>query len=192
MKEFVTILLVITTLSVFGQKTDFYIKDEIKYSENFILEFKKYHGMYETVSLIEDTIIINNDIEGLIIIPTDLPLNKMITYGKSEKGKEQILTVKRVNISTIEYNYYEIVNGKKRDERQGKADLEPSFHLAVDGTFEDENENTYGMNRYIDYSEKNCWTYVYIGVGSIEKSFLIYGCETDRKKFETSELISRK
>jgi len=49
MKRFVTILLAITTLSVFGQKTDFYIRNEMQYSENFISEFKKYHGMYETV-----------------------------------------------------------------------------------------------------------------------------------------------
>jgi hypothetical protein len=45
--------------------------------------------MYETVSLIEDTIIINNDRKNFIIIPTDLPLNKTVTYRKTE----QVLTV---------------------------------------------------------------------------------------------------
>ena len=83
------------------KSTKFYIKDETKYSDNFISAFKKYHEMYEAVSLIEDTIIINNDRENIIIIPTDFPLNKMIIYEKAEKEKEQILTVKRVNFSTL-------------------------------------------------------------------------------------------
>jgi len=172
--------------------TKFYIKDETKYSKNFISEFKKYHGMYETVSLIDDTIIVNNDRKELIIIPTDLPLNKTIIYEKTEKEKEQILTVRRVNFSTLEYNYYEIVDGKKTNERKGKADLDPTFYNGAEGVFEDENENTYGMNKYIDYSEKGCWTYIYVGVGSIEKSFLIHGCETGRNEFSTPELIRRK
>ena len=195
MKEFVTILLVITTLSVFGQETEFYIKDEAKYSENFLSEFKKYYGMYETVFLIEDTIIVNNDREGFVIIPTDLPLNKTIIYEKVEKEKEQILTIKRINISTLEYNYYETVNGKKINERKGNADLKPAFLLAAEGIFfenDDAEENLYGMNIYKDYSEKDCWTHIFIGVGSIEKSFLIYGCENEGYKFRTPELIRRK
>lgn len=48
------------------------------------------------------------------------------------------------------------------------------------------------MNEYIDNSEKGCWTYIYVGVGSIEKSFLINGCETDRNKFRTPELTRTK
>jgi len=172
-----------------AKPTEFYIKDEIKYSENFISQFKKYHGIYETVSLIElieDTIIVNSDRKDTIIIPTDLPLNKMIIYEKLEKEKKQILTVKRINISTLEYNYYEIINGKKVNERQGTADLDPTFHYAAEGTFEDENENIYGMNKYVDYSEKDLWcrTYILVGVGSIEKSSLIYYHNTNKNKVE--------
>jgi len=195
MKEIVTILLAITTLSVFGQKTEFYIKDEAKYSENFLSEFKKYFGMYETVSLIGDTIIVNNDRDGLVIIPTDLPLNTIIIYEKVENGQEKVLRVKRINISTLEYIYYEVVSGKKVNERKGNADLDPTFFLAAEGTFfenDDDEESLYGMNIYKDYSEKDCWTHIFVGVRSIEKSFLIYGCENDRYKFRTSELIRRK
>ena len=178
-------------LTSYKMPTKFYIKDKTKYSKQFISEFKKYHGIYETVSLIEDTIIINNDRKELIIIPTDLPLNKIIVYKNEDKENEQTLSVKRVNISTLEYNYYKIVNGRKVNERQGKADLQPIFYYGAEGTFEDKDENIYGMNRYIDYSEKDCWTYIYIGVRSIEKSFLIYGCENDRYKFRTTELIKK-
>ena len=172
--------------------TKFHIKDETKYSEKFLSEFKKYHEIYETVSLIEDTIIVNNDRENIVIIPTDLPLNKKVIYESTEKEKKQILTVNRVNISTLEYSYYEIVKGKKTNERQGKADLAPTFYFGAEGTFEDEDENVYGMNEYIDYSEKDYWTYIYVGVGNIEKSFLVYGCKADGKMVDTSELIRQK
>ena len=174
-----------TTETESTDTTEFYIKDETMYSENFISEFKNYFRMYETVSLIKDTIVVNNAKEGFIIIPTDLPLNKTVIYGKTEKDKKKTLTVKRINISTLEYNYYEIVNGNKTNERQGMADLNPTFILACAATFEDKKGDTYGMNDYIDNSEKDCRTCIYIGVRSIEKSFLIYDCETDRNKFRT-------
>jgi len=78
----------------------------------------------------------------------------MIVYERTEKETEQLLTVKRVNFSTLEYNYYEIVNGGKINERQGVAELQPIFYFGAEGTFEAEDENIYGMNKYIDNSEK--------------------------------------
>ncbi|MBK8486937.1 MAG: hypothetical protein IPL48_04010 [Bacteroidetes bacterium] len=175
-----------------SQPTEFIVKDETKYSQIFLKEFKERHSVYETVSLIDDTIIVNNDRVGQIIIPTDLPLNQQVTYTKTENSKKQVLTVKRINYSTLEYSYYEVSNERKTNERQGTADLEPVFYFGAEGTFEDENENIYGMNEYIDNSEKDCWTYIYVGVGSIEKSFLTHGCETDRNKFKTPLLTRTK
>lgn len=168
--------------------TKFFIKDESKYSQTFLTEFKARHSVYETVSLIDDTIIVNNDRVGHIIIPTDLPLNQQVTYQKTENSKKQVLTVKRINYSTLEYNYYEESNGQKTNGRQGTADLEPVFYFGAEGTFEDENENVYGMNEYIDNSEKDCWTNIYVGIGSIEKSFLVYDCKTERNALRTPEL----
>lgn len=170
--------------------TKFFIKDETKYSQTFLAEFKSSHSIYETVSLIDDTIIVNNARVGRIIIPTDLPLNQLVTYEKTENSKKQVLTVKRINYSTLEYNYYEESNGQKTNGRKGTADLEPVFYFGAEGTFEDENENVYGMNEYIDNSEKDCSTYIYVGVGSIEKSQLIHGCKTDKNKLNTG-LITR-
>ena len=177
-----------TTETESTDTTEFYIKDETMYSENFISEFKFKFGMYEKVSLIEDTIAIYDSIlngvkEDISIIPTNLPLNKTVIYSKTEKNKKQVLTVKRINISTLEYNYYEIVNGKKTNNRQGIADLNPSFYLS--SKMFDDGDGLVGMYEYADYSEKDCWTYIYIEVESIEKSCLIYGCETDRNKFRT-------
>jgi hypothetical protein len=172
------------------KETVFFIKNESMYSPSFLTEFKARHSVYETVSLIDDTIIVNNDRVGHILIPTDLSLNQQVTYKNTENGFKQSLTVKRINYSTLEYNYHEESNSQKTNIRQGKADLEPVFYFGAEGTFEDENENVYGMNEYIDNLKKDCWTTIYIGVGSIEKSQITYGCETDRNIFN-SKLLTR-
>jgi hypothetical protein len=172
--------------------TKFFIKDESKYSLTFLAEFKARHSVYQTASLIDDTIIINNDKVGHVIIPTDLPLNQQVTYEKTKNRLKHILTVKRINYSTLEYNYFEAVNGQQINQKQGTADIEPVFYFGTEGTFEDEDENIYGMNEYIDNSEKDCWLYIYVGVGSIEKSQLIQDCETGRNKINTGLLIRTK
>jgi len=173
------------------EETEFYIKDETMYSENFITQFKRDHRIYKTVSLIEDTIIINDNRESFFMFPTDLPLNKTIIYEKAAKEENQVLTVKRVNFSSLEYNYYKTVKGKKVIEIKGMADLEPSFY---EGTiFKDENGTDYEMTNYESDSEEDCWVDIYIGIGnSVDKSFIIYNCEPDRKAIRTPELLMRK
>ncbi len=125
-------------LNLSQSNTKFFIKDESKYSHTFLAEFKARHIVYEKVSLIDDTLIVNNDQIGHIIIPTDLPLNQEVTYQKTENSKKQILTVKRINFSTLEYSYYEESNGLKTNIKQGAADLEPVFYSGAEGIFEDE------------------------------------------------------
>jgi hypothetical protein len=174
------------------QSTQFYIKDEKQYSETFLAEFKARHSIYETVALIGDPIIINNDQENFILIPTDLPLDRLVTYEESADGIKYTLTVKRINLSTLEYGYFETVNGKKENEKQGQADIEPVFYFGAEGTFEDENENTYRMNEYINSSKNGCQTLIYIGVGSIEKSFLKQHCKSETNKFKTPLLAIKK
>jgi hypothetical protein len=172
--------------------TEFLIRDPSKYSADFISEFKKSHSGYQTVTLADDTIVINNDYKDFIIIPTDLSLATAILYEAQKDGKIFKLTVKRINVSTIEYNYSETADGKTLNDQNGKADLEPVFYFGAEGTFEDFDGQTYGMNEYIDNSVEGCWTYIYVGVGSINKSFLKHGCETDKEKVSTPELIIKK
>lgn len=174
------------------QSTEFYIKDEKQYSETFLAEFKAKHNIYETVALIGDTIIINNDRENIILIPADLPLDQFVTYEESTGGIKHTLIVKRTNLSTLEYNYFETVNGKMKNEKQGQADLEPVFYFGAEGTFEDENKNVYGMNEYINSSKDGCQTVIYIGVGSIEKTFIKQHCKSEIDNFKTSLLQIKK
>jgi hypothetical protein len=171
----------------------FYVKDETKYSKTFLEEFKQRHSLYQivSVSLIDDTIIINDDKEDFIIIPTDLPLNQVVIYENTEKEKKQILTVKWINFSTLEYKYDEIINGQFVNQKQGTADLDPVFYYASDGCFEDENENIYGIIKYIKKKKKDGWIYIHIGVGSIEKSFLTCRDEIGKYKYSSHSLTRK-
>ncbi len=172
--------------------TVFYIKDSSKYSNSFLKEFKEKHLAYHTVSLIDDTIIINNHRESIIKIPTDLPMNSDVIYKTKYNNKIYNLIITRINYSTITYDYFEIEHEKKINERQGFANIEPVFYFGAEGTFEDKDGKVYGMNEYIDHSEKDCWTYIYIGMGNINKSFLTHGCESNKEMVKTPELLKIK
>lgn len=175
-----------------SQSTQFYIKDKTQYSETFLKEFKAKHNIYKTVALIGDTIIINEDRENIILIPSDLPLNRFVTYEEDTDGIKYTLIVKRINFSTLKYNYFETVNEKIKNEEQGQADLEPVFYFGAEGTFEDENENVYGMNEYISFSKDDCQAIIYIGVGSIEKTFMKRQCKSEATEFKTPLLQIKK
>lgn len=175
-----------------SKSTQFYIKDKNQYSETFLTEFKAKHNIYKTVALIGDTIIINDDRENIILIPNDLHLDKLVTYEEIVDGVKYIMTVKRINLSTIQYSYFETVNGKIKNKKQGQADLEPVFYFGAEGTFEDENENVYGMNEYISSYKYDCQTIIYIGVGSIEKTFMKQQCKSEAGDFKTPLLQIKK
>lgn len=82
--------------------TSFIIRNPSQYSREFIEDFKKKHSQpkIETVVFIDDTIIINNDRSDLIIIPTDLPLNKKVKYVAQREHFSYKLIVKRINYTT--------------------------------------------------------------------------------------------
>lgn len=172
--------------------TTFFIKDTTKYSIKFLNDFRKRHNQYKinTVSLLNDTIIINNDKKDLIIIPTDLPLNRKIVYEAQTSDMIYMLTVKRVNYSTIEYEYDQKEKEKSIAHKSGLASLDPLFYYGCEGTIELKNGAVYGMNKYIDDSSE-CHTYILIGVGNISQSEIHHNCKNTKDNIK-SILLNRK
>lgn len=158
--------------------TTFLIKDSTNYSPNFLKEFRKYFGCFDSATLSGDSIIVNGERKTYIKIPTDLPLDSVVLYKAKKNGKNYSLTIKRINYSTIEY----VFNGQK-----GVADLQPNFYLGAEGVFEAKNGKTYGMVKYNDLSEKRC-KYILIGIGNIEASTLTY-CDVDGKISTTIDFV---
>ena len=132
--------------------------------------------MHERVSLLGDTIeIVHLETTARIVIPTDLPLDSTVVYFARTGMNRYNLEVRRVNISTVEYSYRESRPGSETLRLEGNADLEPVFYFGAEGTFEGADGRTYGMNEYVDSRADGSWTYIYIGVGSIEQSFVTHG-----------------
>lgn len=170
--------------------TLFFIKDSSKYSKEFLEKLKNTHP-YKTVSLIEDSIIINNDRKSAILFPKDLPLKKSISYTKIDSGKSYSLQIKRINYSSIEYKYEEKSDDKILHKLVGIAHLRGNFYLSAAGFFEDESNITYGTYEYISDSEE-CQLNIHVGNGSVIKSFVTRSCDSEKDKISSPELIIQK
>lgn len=172
-----------------SSETVFYVRDSSLYSGIFLQEFKKTYRAYKEVALLGDTILINNDYKNIITIPVDLPLNQIVEYARTDEDKSYTLFLKRVNISSLEYVYYESEGGREINCEQGTADLEALFYLRAEAVFEDDSGNLSGMSEYIDASGRDCPVYICVGRQNIEKSFLYYACSDG---IRTPELIRKK
>jgi hypothetical protein len=171
--------------------TSFFIKDSTKYSKEFLKDFKEKHSLnkVETVALIDDTIIINNDRKGLIVIPTDLPLDKKIVYEGKRKDTTYRLIVKRINYSTIEYEYNEKQADKIIGHKEGLASLDPTFYYGAEGLIEID-DKAYGMNKYIDHLLE-CNTFILIGEGNISQSEFHHYCKNDKDNINSIGLHTK-
>lgn len=172
-----------------SSETVFYVRDSSLYSAIFLQEFRKTYRAYKEVALLGDTILINNEYKNIITIPVDLPLNQIVEYVRIDKDKSYTLFLKRVNVSSLEYVYYESEGGREINQEQGTADLEALFYLRAEAVFEDESGNSFGMNAYIDASGRDCPVHICVGKQNIEKSFLYYACSDG---IRTPELIRKK
>jgi hypothetical protein len=168
----------------------FYISDSSNYSPEFLIPVtdRLRSKNVESVTLIADSIIVNNNRADAIIIPTDLPLNEIIIYGAKRGDKLYKLTVKRINYSTVEYEYIQ-KEKKIIVSRKGLASLAPTFYYGVEGTIETK-DKTYGMNKYIDYSS-DCHTYLLIGVGNISESGYASECDNKKENIDSGILFRR-
>jgi len=167
----------------------FYIRDSSNYSLEFLIPVTDRLNNAESVALIADSIIVNNDRADAIIIPTDLPLNEIIIYSAKRGDKLYKLTVKRINYSTVEYEYIQKEKNKIIVSRNGLASLAPTFFYGVEGTIETK-DKTYGMNKYIDYSV-DCHTYLLIGVGNISESEYHSDCDNKKENIVSGILFRR-
>ncbi|WP_291722753.1 hypothetical protein [Bernardetia sp.] len=156
--------------------TIFYISDSTYYSLEFLAGLKKTHP-YKTVSLNQDSIIINNDQKSIILFPQDLPLNNNVSYQKLEEEKLYSLKLKRINYSSVEYDYKEKVGSEIRSSFTGVAHLRGNFYTGSAGFIEDKNNNTYGTYEYISNFD-TCQISIHIGKGYIQKSFFTYYCDS--------------
>jgi hypothetical protein len=135
--------------------TRFYIKDKASYSKGFIKEFKYEFSDYDSVSLVNDSIIINGNLKKLTKIRTDLPLNKTVKYKSKVNKKVCLLEVTRINISTVKYHYREFNKKTKKFDYQGLAELKLGTSFDMFGLFSKNDIYFYGTDEYVNTTSKN-------------------------------------
>ncbi|MCL1821492.1 MAG: hypothetical protein FWG22_01575 [Prolixibacteraceae bacterium] len=153
-----------------------FVRDSTQYSAHFFEEVKRCFHDCKKISLINDSIIIDDNLTKTIKIPTSIPLNAEIEFSLTANSKQHSLKVRRINYSTIEYVYLEKTPDGIAVNLAGNADLNIEFYLSMQET-PAEADNTNGMDEYADNASNGCWTYIGISMKNLEKSFIIQGCE---------------
>lgn len=122
------------------------IIDSTQYDIDFLQYWKQVKPY--PVRIVNDSIIINDESESPVLIPTDLGLDQVYNYKCEVSDTSYILTIKRVNYTNIEYFIEGTANEVVVFGRKGVAILEPSFYLAAEGLFERGEDEVYNMNDY--------------------------------------------
>jgi hypothetical protein len=135
--------------------TRFYIRDKASYSKSFINKFMDWYSSYDSVSLINDSIIINGNLKKLTKIRTDLPLNKTVKYKSKVNEKVCLLEVTRINISTVKYHYKEFRNKVKKYDYKGLAELKLGTSFDMFGLFSKNEIYFYGTDEYVNTTSKH-------------------------------------
>lgn len=160
-----------------------YIKDKSQYDRTFLDGLLGYKG---SIKLIDNYLITGND---TTYFPEDLTLDKETTFVANKEGNKYLLTVKRTNLTNLQYEFKLIDNDNGIiDRKSGEAILSSGFFLASEIDFETETGNDYGSYEYGDESN-GCRFSARIRSGKDDQGKLRakvkYSCDDANKKAVT-------
>jgi hypothetical protein len=161
----------------------FYIKDSTQYSPEFIEELKTLDPEYDSIKLIENNLIINKS--DTFSIPIDLPLNKSIKYNASKGNNDFILTLERLNYTTIKYDFF--INNTLV--KTGQVLLSAGFFLGSEISM-DENTSAFGSTQY--FNKGNYSTCIKIENGNAERvEFYLHNDSDSTMRFENLPIFKK-
>ena len=135
-----------------------FIKDESLYDKAFIEGIEEYK---EQIKIIDNYIITGTD---TTYFPNDLLLNKDTHFKGKKDANYYLLTVKRINLTTIIYNFEIIKNNETVSSKTGKAIINSMFFIASEMDEDTKFNEGYGCYEYADNSNE-CSFYIRIGIG---------------------------
>lgn len=167
------------SISVNKQGEDFYVKDKSQYDKTFLDGLADFN---EPIKLIDNYIITGTD---TTYFPEDLFLNKKTTFSAINHSNKFFLTVTRINLTNINYEFQLIDKDNEIiDHKSGQAILCSGFFLAAEGDIDTE-MGGYGSYEYWDKSN-NCWFSTRIGIGKDDngkqRAKVSYSCDDKNKK----------
>ncbi len=120
--------------------------DSSQYDETFLARWEDL--ISNGIALRKDSIIIDNEISEVILIPTDLPIKEDVNYSAVKNDTIYSLVVTRLNYTNVKFSivgkHKQIIVFKRRD----IAILESTFHLGAEGIYENKDGEMYPMNDY--------------------------------------------
>ncbi len=175
---------------IFGKRL--IIKDTTSYSPYFIKGLKSSYQTYETLKVADDSLFItyriNTKPEKLITdqyaIPTNLELNKDITFSASLRGDPFTLILKRTNYTDIDYQ----LRQREKTIKSGTVRLQSSFYFGAECQ-NDENGKSMYLRQYLDSSR---WgTIVKVEMEHAQKATISYCINGKGAKQEELPVFSR-
>lgn len=135
------------TADTIVSKGNIYIKDRSQYSPEWIADVEANEPGYRPIKIINDYMLIEND---TAYFDTSLKLKQDYRFTAFTDSHFYQLTVKRINYTTVEYDFTLFKDEESVFNHKGKAHLGSYFFLG-DETFNDEEEGIgYLATEYYD------------------------------------------
>jgi hypothetical protein len=132
--------------------------DSSQYTPVFLQQLKE-ADYPEKINLQGDYLLVGAD---TVYFPTQLALGKVYFFAGDGGGKSCRLKVKRVNLTSLDYEFQLYRLGKPPYNESGRADLGAMFFLADEVDEDDETQEAYGAAEY-SRTANGCWFTIRLG-----------------------------
>jgi len=145
------------TVSTDNPKQVIYIKNKSQYDQTFIDGLSEYN---KPIKLIDNFMLIGND---TTYFPDDLSLNKEYIFKANNNGQKYVLTVKRINETTLKFNFQLFENSKLLQTETGEANLPSLFFLGPEGEPDIQTGDSFFSQEYLK-NDNRIWLCINIGM----------------------------
>jgi hypothetical protein len=145
------------TISADKKQSEIYIKDKSQYDQSFIDGLSDYN---EPIKLIDNYILIGKD---TTYFPDDLNLSQEYIFKASNDRQNYVLVVKRINETTLKFNFQFFENDKLLNTETGNANLPSLFFLGTEGEPDIVTGDSFVSQEYIK-KNNSLWLCINIGM----------------------------
>lgn len=131
----------------FAEKRSLYIKNRSLYSPEWIADFETNNNQYKSVRIMGDYMLVDND---TAYFPDELKLKQDYRFTAFTNMNFYQLTAKRINYTTLEYDFTLLENEKVIYNRRGRAHLASFFFYGSETFTDDETGDSYLATEYYD------------------------------------------
>ena len=145
------------TISADKMQSGIYTKDKSQYDQTFIDGLSEYN---EPIKLIDNFMLIGND---TTYFPDDLNLNKEYIFKANNDSQNYVLRVKRINETTLKFNFQLFENSKLLHTETGEANLPSLFFLGPEGEPDIQTGDSFFSQEYLK-KDNSIWLCINIGM----------------------------